>query len=120
MAHFITELNAQAGRRAANKNSYVESTGKIIRLNALKGKDKNGAEQDEDFITTADEGKLNAYKMEIKHTRQQRDMEMLMKKDLTEKILITWKELKDIRIKQNYRNTDLKLVIKKYVNLHVF
>jgi hypothetical protein len=109
MAHFISELNAKSDRRAANQNSYIESTGQIIRLKAINKKDKDN----DDFISDVDENKLNAYKNEIKHTRQQRDMEMGMKKDLTEKILTTWKELKDIRIKQNYRSTDLKLMIKK-------
>ena len=38
---------------------------------------------------------------------------MMLKKDLTEKIVTTWKELKDIRNKQGFRNTDVKLIIKK-------
>ena len=61
-----------------------------------------------------DVARFNSYKNEIKKTRQLRSNEMLLKKNLTEKILSTWKELKDIRIKQNYRNTEYKLIIKKY------
>ena len=110
MTRFRAELDAKSSRRAAAKQALVESTGKIISLNAMKSISKNEAE---DLISSGDENKLNAYKNEIKHTRQQRDIEMRMRKELTAKIVSTWKELKDIRIKQNYRNTDLKLIIKK-------
>ena len=64
-------------------------------------------------IPVVEMNKLMAYRNEVKHARQQRDNEMRLKKDLTEKILLTWKELKDIRNKQKFRNTDIKLVIKK-------
>ncbi len=60
-----------------------------------------------------DLNRLNAYKNEIKQTRQQRDIEMKQKKNLIEKILITWRELKELRKKQNFRTTDIKLIIKK-------
>lgn len=68
---------------------------------------------DENKPSQIDIARLNSYKNEIKKTRQQRDNEMLLKKNLTEKILSTWKELKDLRFKQNYRNTEYKLIIKK-------
>ena len=64
-------------------------------------------------ISSASANRLNAYRNEIKHTRQQRGNQMRLKKDLTEKILLNWKELKEIRSKQKFRNTDIKLVIKK-------
>jgi hypothetical protein len=81
---------------------YIESTATVLKTKL------NNAN-----ITQIDLNKLAVYRNEIKQTRQQRDNEMMLKKNLTEKILITWKELKDIRIKQKFRNTDLKLIIKR-------
>ena len=84
---------------------YVESTSSVIKtkLNI----DSSARQSNKDI------NQLRAYRNEIKQTRQQRDNEMMLKKNLTEKILITWKELKDIRLKQQFRNTDLKLIIKR-------
>ncbi len=81
---------------------YIESTSTVLKTKL------NNAN-----ITQIDSNKLAVYRNEIKQTRQQRDNEMMLKKNLTEKILVTWKELKDIRIKQKFRNTDLKLIIKR-------
>ena len=99
-----SELAAQTSRLAADHNAYIESTGTVLKTN----------KDSKDFLTTADLNRLNAYKNEIKQTRQQRDIEMKQKKTLTEKIIITWKELKEIRIKQNFRSTELKLIIKRF------
>lgn len=57
--------------------------------------------------------KLMAYKYEIQKTRQERNKEMRMHKQLVEKIINTWREIKDLRQAQQYRNTDVKLIIKK-------
>ncbi len=108
LERFRNEVNLQSSRLAAERKLYIESTGSI-----LKTDDPN------EFITSSDANKLKAYKNEIKQTRQQRDIEMKMKKNLIEKIVATWKDLKDIRAKQQFRNTDLKLIIKKYVFLLV-
>ncbi len=81
---------------------YIESTSTVLKTKLNKAN-----------ITQIDLNKLAVYRNEIKQTRQQRDNEMMLKKNLTEKILVTWKELKDIRIKQKFRNTDLKLIIKR-------
>ena len=61
----------------------------------------------------ADRNKLTAYKYEIQKTRQERNKDMRMHKQVVEKIIQTWKEIKELRQTQNYRNTDIKLVIKK-------
>jgi hypothetical protein len=61
-----------------------------------------------------DRKKLNAYRYEIVKTRQERNKEMRLFKNLVEKIIETWKELKDLRQKQQFRNTQVKLIIKKY------
>ncbi len=106
MNRFRNELSLQSSRLAADKKMYIESTSSIIKSN-------NPSEND--FITSSDANKLKAYKNEIKQTRQQRDIEMKMKKNLIQKIIATWKDLKDIRNKQQFRNTDLKLIIKKYI-----
>lgn len=90
---------------AANQNMYVESTSTVIKT-SLESKEKTK-------LSASDTDKLNAYRNEIKQARQQRDNEMMLKKDLTEKIVLTWKELKDSRTKQGFRNTDVKLIIKK-------
>lgn len=100
-ARFKSELDSQMNRLANVQNNYVQSTSSVINRN-LQSK-----------VSQVDINKLNAYKNEIKQARQQRDNEMLLKKDLLEKILVTWKELKDLRAKQGYRNTDVKLTIKK-------
>ena len=92
-------------RAAAAKEAYIESTGTVVK----------NSKSNVDIISTVDANRLNAYKNEIKQTRQQRDIEMKQKKNLTEKILITWKELKEIRVKQNFRSTEYKLIIKKLV-----
>jgi hypothetical protein len=106
LERFKNELAMQTSRLAADHNAYIQSTGSVIKT----------SKDSKDFLTTVDLNRLNAYKNEIKQTRQQRDIEMKQKKNLTEKILITWKELKEIRKKQNFRNTELKLTIKKYFN----
>lgn len=93
----------QTSRLAADHNSYIQSTGSVIKT----------SKDSKDFITTVDLNRLNAYKNEIKQTRQQRDIEMKQKKNLIEKILITWRELKELRKKQTFRTTDIKLIIKK-------
>jgi hypothetical protein len=58
--------------------------------------------------------KLNAYRYEIVKTRQERNKEVKLFKNLTEQIIETWKELKDLRQKQQFRNTQVKLTIRKY------
>jgi hypothetical protein len=98
-------MTIQSSRAAkAAGNLYIESNSSVIPVN------KNTPE---DFITIADKNKLLAYRYEIKQTRQQRDIEMKQKKNLIEKILQTWKEIKETRNKQKFRNTEYKLIIKK-------
>jgi hypothetical protein len=104
-SHFKSELNTQTNKTAADRNMYVESTSTVIKT---KLNIESSARQ-----STNDINQLRAYRNEIKQTRRQRDNEMMLKKNLTEKILLTWKELKDIRIKQQFRNTDIKLIIKR-------
>ncbi len=105
LERFKSELAMQTSRAAASHNALVESTGAVIKT----------SKDSKDFMSTSDLNRLNAYKNEIKQTRQQRDIEMKQRKNLTAKILTTWKELKEIRIKQNFRTTDYKLIIKKLV-----
>ncbi len=104
-ARFRTELNIQSSQAAIERNMYVESTSTVIRSQLDQVKDKG--------LAPTDLNKLNAYRYEIKQARQERDNEMMLKKDLTEKIVSTWKELKEVRSKRGFRNTDLKLIIKK-------
>ena len=104
MTKFKGEVNSSVNRNASNRNMFIESTSTIIRADSNDG----GA-----LISKTDFNKLTAYQNEIKLTRQQREIEMQQKKMLTEKILQTWKELKNVRNQQQFRNTDLKLVIKK-------
>ncbi len=105
-ARFKAELSIQSNQTAADRNLYVESTSTVIRTQL----DQIGTDK---LLAPADMNKLNAYRYEIKQVRQQRDNEMMLKKDLTEKILSTWKELKEIRTKRGFKNTELKLIIKK-------
>ena len=108
---FKNELSTQSNTQASTKNMFVESTSTVIKTKLNEEHIGN--------VSPANANKLLAYKNEIKQTRQLRDKEMLLKKDLTEKILVTWKELKEIRVKQNFRNTDIKLLIKKFVVLNI-
>ena len=101
-ARFKSELDSQQSRMANSQDNYVESTASIINKALVQSK-----------ISVVDTNKLNAYKNEIKQARQQRDNEMMLKKNLVEKILVTWKELKELRAKQGYRNTEVKLTIKR-------
>lgn len=101
-------MDVRALRQATERNAYIESTQKVIKLNS---------EQDNEMITQVDLSRLRAYQNEIKLTREQRDIEMAMRKQLTEKILATWRMLKDLRVRQGFRNTEFKLIIKK---LHSF
>jgi predicted transcriptional regulator of viral defense system len=97
-------MDVRALRQATERNAYIESTQKVIKLNS---------EQDNEMITQVDLSRLRAYQNEIKLTREQRDIEMTMRKQLTEKILATWRLLKDLRVRQGFRNTEFKLIIKK-------
>ena len=106
MERFKNELAVQTDKAAANKNLYIESNGTVLKTN-VGPQDKN------EYISNSDLNKIVAYKNEIKQTRQQRDIELKQKKNLCEQIVKTWKELKDIRAKQQFRNTDIKLIIKK-------
>jgi predicted transcriptional regulator of viral defense system len=101
---FKSEMDVRALRQATERNAYIESTQKVIKLNS---------EQDNEMITQVDLSRLRAYQNEIKLTREQRDIEMTMRKQLTEKILATWRLLKDLRVRQGFRNTEFKLIIKK-------
>jgi coiled-coil and C2 domain-containing protein 2A len=118
-ARFIHELNSKDNRSAAakaNGNLYIESNSAIIRRigDNVPEPDKDGlVGNDTHQITPANRNKIIAYRDEIKQTRQQRDIEMQQKKTLIEKIVETWKELKDLRNNQKFRNTDIKLIIKK-------
>ena len=85
---------------------YIESNGTILKNNV-------GQQDKSEYISNSDLNKLAAYKNEIKQTRQQRDIELKQKKNLCEQIVKTWKELKDVRAKQQFRITDIKLIIKK-------
>lgn len=98
-------MDVRALRQATERNAYIESTQKVIKLNS---------EQDNEMITQVDLSRLRAYQNEIKLTREQRDIEMAMRKQLTEKILATWRMLKDLRVRQGFRNTEFKLIIKKF------
>ena len=84
---------------------YVEPTSTVIRSQLDRVKDKS--------LAPTDLNKLNAYMYDINQARQERENEMILKKDLTEKIVSTWKELKEVRTRRGFRNTDLKLIIKK-------
>lgn len=61
--------------------------------------------------------RLNAYKVEIQNTRQERDKEMRINKSLIDNIIQTWKAIKELRSKKGFRTTDIKLIIKKLVLL---
>ena len=114
-SRFKSEINIQSNLIAADRHMYIESTSTIIKspVGSQIENNKNMNMLSSRSIAVADINKLNAYRYEIKQVRQQRDNETMLKKDLIEKILVTWKELKDIRTKRGFRNTDLKLVIKK-------
>jgi len=103
---FRNEVAAQSSKNAAQRNRYIESTSSVLITN-------NNMDEAKEFITPGDRKKMIAYKNEIKQIRQQRDIVMKMKKGLIEKILSTWKELKELRAKQQFRNTDIKLIIRK-------
>ena len=75
--NFKNELNINTNRTAADRNMYIESTATVLKTKL------NNAN-----ITQIDLNKLAVYRNEIKQTRQQRDNEMMLKKNLTEKIII--------------------------------
>jgi hypothetical protein len=94
-----------------------------MQLRALKVAEANlRAELSNDELSTLpasarplpDRKKLNAYRYEVVKTRQERNKEMKMSKNLAEKIIETWKELKDLRQKQQFRNTQVKLIIRRF------
>lgn len=105
MKNFQQELAAKEHAIAAQQNAYVESNDTILRFNS----DRDRA----NLIAPVDLNRLQAYKNEIKLTREEREIQMKQKKTLTEKILATWKELKEIRELQRFRNTEFRLIIKK-------
>lgn len=83
----------------------------------LKGEITSGLESSRRAQPTpreiTDMKKLMAYKYEIQKTRQERNKDVKIHKQLVEQIIQTWKELKELRLKNQFRNTDVKLVIKK-------
>ena len=85
----------------------------------LKGEITSGLESSRRGQPTpreiTDMKKLMAYKYEIQKTRQERNKDMKINKQLVEQIIQTWKELKELRQKNQYRNTDVKLAIRKFV-----
>lgn len=102
-------MDARNLRLAAERNAYVESAGRTIKLNS----DHRGGQDEAIDLARVDLSRLLAYQNEIKLTREQRDIEMSQRKKLTEMILATWKSLKSLRARQQFRNTEYKLVIKK-------
>lgn len=110
LGNFKSEMDARNLRLAAERNAYVESAGRTIKINS----DHRGGGHDEAAdLARVDLSRLLAYQNEIKLTREQRDIEMSQRKKLTEMILATWKSLKMLRARQQFRNTEYKLVIKK-------
>lgn len=116
LLRFMEELKSNARVAAARHHALVESTGAIIPDKFNSGDSNtvilpNGMQLD--YISTSDLVKLNSYKNEIKQTRRQLNIEMKKHKELTEKIVLTWKELKNKRAEQKFRSTEMKLIIKK-------
>lgn len=64
--------------------------------------------------------RLSAYKYEIQKTRDERDKKMKTQKTLVEKIIATWKDIKELRNKNGFRSTEIKLIIKKFVIFYCF
>lgn len=58
---------------------------------------------------------LFRYEDDIREVRRIRNQTGRMDKELISRILMTWKDLKQMRDAQGYRNTDLKLLIKKKI-----
>lgn len=56
------------------------------------------------------------YEEDIKEVRHLRNFEGQTDKQLLNKILVTWKDLKQLREHQGYQNTTLKLNIKKKIS----
>ena len=108
---FRAEVDAHVRAAAAERHLYVESTDTI--LSTSTSNNPSNGDETAALISPSDAHKLRAYKNEIKQAREQRDLEMRMRKTLTEKIVSVWRELKDLRKRQQFRNTDLKLVIRK-------
>jgi Rps23 Pro-64 3,4-dihydroxylase Tpa1-like proline 4-hydroxylase len=107
---FKADMNVRTMRAASERNEYVESAQRVIKLES---------ERNQNPDLHVDVSRLRAYQNEIKLTREQRDIEMRMRKKLTEKILMTWKELKDLRARQQFRNTEYKLIIKKLQTFNI-
>lgn len=103
--NFKADMNAKALQLANERNTFIQSTQKVIKLSSEN--------HYEDMASKIDLSRLRAYQNEIKLTREQKDIEMRLRKQLTDKILSTWKELKELRNKQKFRNTEYKLIIKK-------
>jgi coiled-coil and C2 domain-containing protein 2A len=57
--------------------------------------------------------RLEAYRREVRLVRDQRDEETHRERDAVKEILVVWKKLKEARKQQGYRNTSVKLVIRR-------
>lgn len=53
-------------------------------------------------------------------TRNQRCNEMRLDRQLLERLLATWKKIKDVRRTNGYTTTAVRLIIKQYVRLFVY
>lgn len=106
----MIDMESNTNKNASSRGRYVESTGEIVKTN-VENKDTAA------YISAVDANKLMAYTNEIKLTREQRDIQMKQRKTLTEKIIRTWKDLKEIRNQQQFRNTEIKLIIKKFATI---
>ena len=55
--------------------------------------------------------RLKTYQKEIKLVRLEKDEEGFHEKEAVKKILKLWKNLKDLRKKQGYQGTDMRIII---------
>ena len=114
MILFLICTKLSALRRA--ERNLKQELSENNRVNDILSKNRSIINNKVDNTEMSDINKLNAYRYEIQKTRQERNKEMKTHKILTEKIIETWKEIKDLRTKQQFKNTDIKLIIKKYFN----
>ncbi len=119
LAYKLVDLCKQHDFKTKNRTSHY-LTEKLKALKAasyhvqdniaqIKAQSKEG-----DTNKYADlEHRLNEYRIEIRETRQNRDVELRSDRNLMRNIIATWKQIKSLRQFQDFTNTTVKLQIRK-------
>lgn len=112
LAHRLENLLVEHSSNT-NEMNYIKLHNKLKTLRQAKQKILQTLEVNPENVTEKQKDRLQRYSKEIKKIRELRLEEYKKYRHLVKSILKIWKYLKQVREKQNFTNTSIRLAIKK-------